>query len=493
MEEEKIELVEENSSNTEAETPEVIDLEEEITDNEEAEVIDFKVEEEEEINGPIEPVVREEEPIKEEKEEFKPNFTGLICAVLGVTVVIVGALVYYLSSQPSLVFKKVINSLFMEVENNLETASLNYESVLSNIKFDFQATSKDEDVQSVLDIFNNLDLDITTAVDTKNNSMAFLLKSNYKKSTLFDFESYYEDKKFYFNEKYLLENPMYYDIDEDIKFDSEINYEDVNDVVVGVRKALNVAIKDKYITKGKDGSLTTYTLVVDNNNIKDISTTFLRALKKDDSFIKAYASIDDIDEKDVVSSLDDGIKYFEDNEYEDSAASVKIVLYMEGNDLSKADIQFLDEYSTSVNATIKIKSNNKYEVVVVSENNKLVVDVDSKVNDDKSKGLVKYNATYYENEEDLFNVELSINFNQEYNIVVKNPLKQDAISIDEMTEEDTEKLYSKLGNNESISAFISDITELIQGSMDDSGIYYDYDYDYDYDFDYDVEYEVYNY
>lgn len=431
---------------------------------------------------------------EKEKCLYKPNIPLLVSVTLLAVGIIIGGLVMYINSKPSLVFKKVINSGFLSIENMLvEDEKVDFDSFNTKMQLGMDIKTSDESIQEMLDIFNELSLDMEIGADLKKNILAMNVSADYEEENMIDMDVVGEGKRAYVDFKDVFEHPYYTELEEELTFESDenVNYEAVREVIAGIREAVNYSIKDSYITKEKDGEYTKYTLTVDEDNANKLAIDFLTYLKNNDEFIDAYVKLtEDSSKENVKKSIEDSIKEIKDSN-ETLNGVIKVAFYMDGNDLKQADVDITSNEET-LKASVKVVNENTYNYSVVGFGMKVSGSINLN-EDDKGNGNYVFNVALSQNDEELFDATFTIRFETEYDVKISNNLKKDATDINDLTEEEDQAITERLLENEALVKFVEDIEAIMPepdyGTDDpyDSDFDYDSDYDYDSDFDYDYD------
>ncbi|MBR3229612.1 MAG: hypothetical protein IKF91_02150 [Bacilli bacterium] len=361
----------------------------------------------------------------------------------------------FLNNNPQTIFTMAIDKFFSSITSNISENA--YDISKGNIKLDFNINSNDENIDFYRELSKN-SFDINYRIDNSNDRAFFKINSNYEGSKSLSF-NLYNDR----DNMYVYYNDIY---NKYVKYEKEKSYKFIkgNDYKV-ILNALNQAF-DKVATSEKISgkknnldydikTLKVYEskLLINKNNYKRVSETFVNSLKSNEEFVSLFSSISSVSSSDVKKKLDKVCillkKFFREaenseitlytnrktNDFIKGVFSSKICSFEIFN---KNDIYFFNlndtKDNTKLDGDLKIVSNNKSTKRDISLNINI------------SKGEKMYNAN--------FNIVYTYNKASSFGkINLKNYVKESDLNEIERLE-----LYSKLLEKPSLKA----ITQFIK-------------------------------
>lgn len=456
--------------------------------------VEETVETTEEVNEVVETVVTET-PIMSTPEKvsndtsssdkieccYKPNIALLVAVTLLAVGSVIGVLLYYINSTPSLKFMRVVNTAFAEVENALDESMVDHKSQKATMSLDIEATSNQEELKPILDILNGLDLSIESAIDYEKGAISAKLETEYKDKDMIDLDVFVQGKKAWLDSKDLLENPLYTELDEEIEFNTDKeDIEAYKAVIVGVKNALNVAVKDEYITKEKNGKYTDYTMTISGEENITFTKDLITALKNDDTFVGAVAKLGEIEKDEVIDELVYAIEELEEPEADASYPETVLTFSMKGNDLKEVTLlETMDGETVTFKAELVDDEtvNFSVEAGTLGTASGYLKVKEGKNNKVSEELYVKVVASGME-----VAVKVNMDVTNEFDVKVTNTLSKNSVNAEDLTEDEQTAITTKLQENEALKELMEDIEALMPEEDD----YYTTDDDYD-DFYYDDE------
>ena len=180
-------------------------------------------------------------------------------------------------------FKKVTSSIFKE-------SDVKKQSVKQSIKYEISGAG----MESISGIFNNIVLNNSASIDTDLKKIDEEITINYKNTDLFGFGVYGRDNSIYLGINGLYDKYIKLPITEE-EYTSLFgnNNNNSKELKEAIDNAFITSLDDKYFTKSsktisvddKNKKLHAYTLTIDNNNIKQITKSFIESLANNDRFV----------------------------------------------------------------------------------------------------------------------------------------------------------------------------------------------------------------
>lgn len=378
------------------------------------------------------------------KKSKKSRVVGfVVLALLFVIGFIVGFKIYELS-KPYNIYSSLINSALKssKFENH------------ENYKVDFNFNVKAEDSElddTTKEILNSMNYSGTNFISVKEKYMIANYTIKNDSNTLLDMNMYYKNGIAYLGLGELFDKLIEIPVDEENSkkvndLFLNINSSNIEVILREIKNAFEDAIKDEKIVKekttldidGKSVNVVNNKLVIDKSNEERISKKLSDYLKNSDDFLDNFSKEFGVSKEDIISFLEDDT-YTSEEDYK-----VVINLYTNGilNNFVSAKIEFIENDEKIVYFEFNkngIKISDDMLVFTINEEEK-----------DKYSINLKY-------ESDGMSVELSGTATMSYT-QMSTPFVSDAISLEELTEEDFVTFGENLSKNE---AFINIIEKYV--------------------------------
>lgn len=372
------------------------------------------------------------------KKSKKSKIVGfVVLALLFVIGFIVGFKIYELS-KPYNIYSSLINSALKssKFENH------------ENYKVDFNFNVKAEDSElddTTKEILNSMNYSGTNFISVKEKYMIANYTIKNDSNTLLDMNMYYKNGIAYLGLGELFDKLIEIPVDkENSKKVNDlflnINSSNIEVILREIKNAFEDAIKDEKIVKekttldidGKSVNVVNNKLVIDKSNEERISKKLSDYLKNSDDFLDNFSKEFGVSKEDIISFLEDD-SYTSEEDYK-----MVINLYTNGflNNFVSAKIEFIENDEKIVDFEFSrngLKISDDMLVFTINEDEK-----------DKYSINLKY-------ELDGMSVELSGTATMSYT-QMSTPFVSDAISLEELTEEDFVTFGENLSKNE---AFIN--------------------------------------
>lgn len=378
------------------------------------------------------------------KKSKKSKVVGfVVLALLFVIGFIVGFKIYELS-KPYNIYSSLINSALKssKFENH------------ENYKVDFNFNVKAEDSElddTTKEILNSMNYSGTNFISVKEKYMIANYTIKNDSNTLLDMNMYYKNGIAYLGLGELFDKLIEIPLDEENSkkvndLFLNINSSNIEVILREIKNAFEDAIKDEKIVKekttldidGKSVNVVNNKLVIDKSNEERISKKLSDYLKNSDDFLDNFSKEFGVSKEDIISFLEDD-SYTSEEDYK-----MVINLYTNGflNNFVSAKIEFIENDEKIVDFEFNkngIKISDDMLVFTINEDEK-----------DKYSINLKY-------ESDGMSVELSGTATMSYT-QMSTPFVSDAISLEELTEEDFVTFGENLSKNE---AFINIIEKYV--------------------------------
>ena len=420
---------------------------------------------------------------------------GLIIGIIVLIVLIIGGVVGFIVfkelNTPKTRFLKTMNK-YLE-SNNIDSNVIDIYELFKdgatlNVDGNLSVKSNDEELLS-----GKININF---VDNPSSSNRYInIKFDDNKDSILNFESYLNDNKVYFTMKDIFDK-YYFTGLEYIK----IYDENVKKLKDNVSKSLDSYFtNDKFILSKEEG-YSKISVSLSDKDLNNLLILILGNLKNDDA-LSLFVN-EDMSLEDIRKELDDEINSIKENlEYQSDEKIYTYNVYSKGSTLVKQeiivdDIKLVIEGETSGNITllsddtvILTGSYDKDKLNLNVSDNDINFDFSLTFNNNITKDNVAANYNLViktKSEED----ELVVNADLELGITKDNTIPKvdisNATDISDITNEEIQNIYTKLGEVPMLSLYFS-----MFSGLGDSDYSYDDDYSYDYstDADLDSDYE----
>lgn len=411
----------------------------------------------------------------------KKNNTKQVIAIAGISLVviiaiIVGAYFFMLGSNKK-VFTNALEKTYKEVNNTLNKLNTHDFDDLTSKPFMLETKVSVNSNLEELKILNNYDLGLNLGVDISKNLLTLDAKLNKDNKELLNANLNYINNNLYLEAKQLLNKVILLnssDMDTPIlDYDSfkKLDFNMLNDIDILtklMKDTLSDFVTEKDITTEKETitikdtkrNVTTYKITLANNRLEDFNKKLQEKITNSDTLMKDLATLLNVKEDEVKDAiLDNPIL----------AENLEIVIYREGlldnyiggkiiiddmelnvinttdyGEITFADFNITREKDTYTidlasldenlnNIIIKEIDDNNYEITLNTNNLKPIKITMQKENKDKINLSLNY-------EETTIKLELNVKYNVNLDLIDTN----NAIHIDELTEDEQTKMTSNL-------------------------------------------------
>ena len=373
----------------------------------------------------------------------KKSKLGLIIAIIAIIVLGAAGYFIYMTFFTEGPYESAITNVFKTLKSGRDNVST---KVTTTVKVD----AKDESYAFLKDY----SIDYVAGYNNKENTMAIKINLNEKGTSLIDVLAFIKDNKAYLQSGKITDKTYYVDLKETMGYDFNdmLNMDDIYYLVDVYEKALKEALKDEKPTKTDvklsvdtktiDAKEIAYT--IDNNNIKRVTSNMYDVILKDDKALEIMAKISEEEKSELKADMEK-----EKNEAT-METPVKISVYTKGFLNTFAGFAITQDKEEVIkyvidgdNISASIGSMG-YKVLATGTVDNVAMKV---VSDGKElgNGTVKTNGdtvTAVINVPDV--VVVTITMKTEENGKVDTMDTTGATKIDDITEEETEKMETKL-------------------------------------------------
>lgn len=374
-----------------------------------------------------------------EKDKFK--FIRILILILLIALLAYG--LYLLYQKKFIDNKSIINEIIEEKQENTNKI---IENQKKNTAYKYNGTInldlelKDQD-KELTDIFKDINLNLEGEVDLKNNINNTLITTKYEDSDLIKLNMFEQDNKLYlylhdYYDKYIeianINNNTSTFNYNDIKVFSDTFYKIINKIIQNnewIESNETITIKDKQIDTTKNS------LILKDKQINNTLIDIYKDLKNNQEFINATKKYI----PDIIETIDDNINNLSNNPYTDDEMTIN--LYLTKNILKKDII--------------------RYEIIIKSLNAKLIIDNSSNdtkiitINMDDFKFQLTLGKKIINIDLNINNDDIKINISAKFNMEeIKEVIKKEitnTIKIEDLKDEDINKITEGFGNNTALN------------------------------------------
>lgn len=444
-----------------------------------------------------------------EKRTSKKKFIIIAIVALVVVAAIIGVVVFLnLSKRPEKIFSKAVKDIF-EIEEGKTQNSMRAE-----LEFSAEVDSDDVNVRAVNEYLKTLKIGMTAEVDIEKKILNENINAEFNGEKVISLDALIQDENIYFYLDELFSK--YIKVDEEYLegIDLSMIFEQSEDLdenfIKDLEQILLDEIEEKELEQEKvevDGKKVTKSTL--KLSPKDILKTTKKILK----LLDEYKPMDEI--KDLIDELDYAIEDMGDIKASENYLEISIYTKGFNNKFVKLEMLIVADDEEMLSLEVNKESNEKTTIELINNDAEqvfgLVITKKSKnetaieflmneestklkdatklfeiviVSEDENKGKITFKMYM----EDVGSIKVNVKYNIEYDVQIEKVNTKNAVSIDDLTEEDYMEIYENAQENEIlysvISTFISNNTPDYEYDYD-----YDYNYDYNYDEDYDFEYD----
>lgn len=376
----------------------------------------------------------------------------------------------------------------------------------------------DEDTKEIIDEVNKLSIKNEIGFDQKNQKMLLTLDALYSEKDLINVGAYLQDEKVYVELKNIFDKYIEIPVEEyGVMFDGtgigNASVEDVKYILSKSKDAIINNLDGKKFKKsnatidvdGKNVKTTKITYTFDEKSVLELSEKVVEDISKDSKYIKILAKVSGMEEKEIKDALKEAktsIKEEIKNGEFNSETEIKLSVFVKGITRKNAgyELEVNDEYDGTskmsyykngktevfkmsqdkediITATSKddktvIKLNAEGEEIKVTITKKesgkttnydFTVDVNGmKINGKLTEEIIKENkdgsgeskVTVEASMMGLVKFKISDTIKLEYKDKLELPNISNSVNYEELSEEDYNKIMTKLGENETLVSLI---------------------------------------
>ena len=352
--------------------------------------------------------------------------------ILLVVVLLLGGCAYYyfVLTSPKTIFTKLVNN------DNLKLTENNIKNKAAKTSINLKLNSKDETYKEMVDLLENINLEFSYDVNNKEE-LIYDINATYKDKTAIDIKAISKKDISYLSLGDIYDKVLSVSTKEETnEAADELSKEVYTSILNAVKDSLNDATYEKTITKYNSKYVTKATLKIDDKLIKSI----LDKLIKDDKFITNIASISSLSKEEITDELNQVMSSTSDID-----ANVNLYLSLLGNKILSVEVG-----NPFNNITVE-KDNNQYKYKIIAESEELI---SGYLEIKENNNIKTYTLSMYESIMQT-NIVATISIEPITKLDSFDTTK--AIDIEDISEEDTNKIAENILKKEGISLFVEDL------------------------------------
>lgn len=452
-----------------------------------------------------------------EKRSSKKKFIIIGIVALVVVAAIIGVVVFLsLSKKPEKIFSKAVKDIF-EIEEGKTQNSMRAE-----LEFSAEVDSDNVNVRAVNEYLKTLKIGMITEIDMEKKILNENINAEFNGEKVISLDALIQDENIYFYLDELFSK--YIKVDEEYLegIDLSMIFEQSEDLdenfIKDLEQILLDEIEEKELEQEKveiDGKK------VAKSTLKLGPKDILKIAKKVLKLVDEYQPMDEI--KDLIEGLDYAIEDMGDIKASENYLEISIYTKGFNNKFVKLEMLIVADDEEMLRLEVNKESNEKTTIelinrdeeqvfgFVITEKSKSETTIEFLMNEESTKlkdatklfeiliveeDENKGKITFKMDIEDIGTIKVNVKYNIEFGAKIEKGNVRNAISIDELTEDDFMEVYENAQKNEFLK-------QIIDSAMTDSGLldsaqnaadqyndyYYDEEYDYNFDYDYDEEYD----
>lgn len=401
--------------------------------------------------------------------KIKKNKSKLLPIILlGIIILLLaGGVIYYfvIYNSPTNMFKRLAEKPIGYLQKSLDTED--YKTIDTSVKLDLEVEPENGEMidEDILELINAIQLTLGAQLDKENKKIAINMDSNYKGEELLDAEVYsnIQDKESYlyvnsiFNH-YLevdMEDEYYDELEESLEStvsnDEKISF---NQAFRIIKKEVKDVVKKEYCDSqkeeieidGKKVKATKNTLTMTTKQMQNELITVLTNLKDNDKFIECFEEKDE-----AKSNLEDAISELKQLKGSDKD-TITINIYTTGliQKIVRTDFILSTEGNGKVTFEIKKAKDTSYEFKVymdameksVTAHAELITGMININEKNKNEASLEIEMQIIE----LGKIKIALESSYKVNEEIKMPEVTNSVKLDELTQEDMNKMYENLRN-----------------------------------------------
>lgn len=352
--------------------------------------------------------------------------------ILLLLVLLLGGCAYYyfVLTSPKTIFTKLING------DNLKLTENNLESKAAKTSINLKLNSKDETYKEIGDLLENINLEVSYDINNKEE-LIYNITTTYKDKSIIDIKAISKKDISYLSLGDIYDKVLSVSTKEETnEAADELSKEIYTSILNAVKDSLSDATYEKTITKYNSKYVTKATLKINDKLIKSI----LDKLIKDDKFITNIASISSLSKEEITDELNQVMSSISDID-----ANVNLYLSLLGNKILSVEV------GNPFNSITIEKNNNQYKYKVIVDSEEMI---SGYLETKENNNIKTYTLSVYES---VMKTNITANISIEPITKLDSFDTTKAIDIEDLSEEDTNKIAENILKKEGISLLIEDL------------------------------------
>jgi len=425
------------------------------------------------------------------KKKLPKKVVGFISIFL-IILVLVGVCFLYFMNKPKQLFLSSINDLYKELNENYYSkvvesiSNVEGDVISTSNKMSFNLKTMDSMYLQTAEMLNNMNLEITTQNDFKNQIMAYNLGLTADEKNVLNANLYGAPNEIYLELKDLFSKYIKMDIDEET-YASMFSGNSVKEIEEVVSKFKNLylgelqdndfsKVKEEIEIDGKSYNTKKVTLKLENARIKEIQNNVIEKILADKDIIKSLSKIFNSKEDEIKRVLTEGknvqISLFEMNMYLSKKELIKMELVVndafEKNEFIVIDIDNYFDLTYKNNDYITFSLTNKNNQTFINFENSIIEITKNNENEyafilkstfDKIEGTLKTLKKEISNKEQVDTIELSLEITPTTKLTINNqkttkiidkitlPDVTNSVDVENLTDEEINTILEKISSN----------------------------------------------
>ena len=383
--------------------------------------------------------------IKTSKKTKKKKMMIIILVIIAIVLSLLAGIIFYFYNMTSP--KKIFTTIVDKISFN----DISINNARSELSLSLNTETNDE----IANLINNLKLNMTSHIS--NNSYYVKLNPTYKNQNLIDADIYLDNNRtyLYLNEIY----DKYIDIGTSSVEINDQEFEQLEIYLSELKKEIKNILNSKYLSRETEkieinGKKKTYLKSVFELNQANSKELF-NNLKNNQKFVDSLAKLNNMSIDEVKQELE--------NLSLNTNDELKIVLYIDliSRDIAKADISIISSDEDFI--VTLINNNDSFDFELKSSENDTTISGNFKL---EKKDLLN-NYTIFLKSNDGGNLTIKFSSKIEKNKELVLPNFNNAISINDINEEDYEQIMNNIIENDATKEFAEMILRYTFGDMFD--------------------------
>lgn len=399
------------------------------------------------------------------EENKKSSKMPIIILVAILVVLLVGGIVCItINNKPKKIFTKAINSYLNELE---ETETEDIKTMNVTMGLGVNINSEDEEIAKDAEYINKAKFTVNAQMDLEQEKELVKLGVDYDNDKVLDAKISYKNQEnnIYAKVEDLFDKTFSIEVDSEMKEQFKTIFEEVKDLAIGkkenskkiveiLKDSISSRLKDEYFlqenvevdVEGKTVNTKKSILTLTPVQLQEVLSGIVKDLKDNEEFINCFKDENKEEIKNSLNELETSVNEMTSNMTEEEKnATIKLNLYTKG--LNQEFVKFemvvtdnVDEYVISV---LKVDTEN-YKLVATQKVDGATSEVLNSTVTIKNVSDTAKDITVKLNVEDLGEVTVNLQLSYVVNQPIEDIDTSNSVNIEELTEEDQEKIMTNL-------------------------------------------------